>query len=298
MEKAADFLKFRRWITNKLKTDSPAQIIALSTLTGILLAKVLKRYKGRYVFDIRDYSYEHVLPFYLIEKKVIQNSFFTAISSDGFRAFLPEHDYILAHNFDREDISHNVQGTRKAATDHKIRFVWNGVIRYFEYQRQLIDALKNDDRFEMVYHGDGPELELYRAYCEENHIGNVIFTGSYDNSDKAGLLADADILNNCYGYLRNAGKKLKYAVSNKYYDGLIYAIPQVVEANGYKAELVERNGVGFEVSTADGFADALFQYYHSLNRDDFTLRCKRALQEILRDDDQYIEKIDEYIRLC
>ena len=294
IQKLLDFVKFRRWLIRQLKNNHHEKIVALSTLTGVFLGSFLyKKKKGSYIFDIRDYSYEHIKPFFAIEKKVIENSTFTAISSGGFRSFLPEHNYVIAHNFNRNDI---IDGAKFKKTEEKINFVWNGVVRYFEFQRYYLDALKNDPRFNIVFHGDGPELKLYKDYCAENGFANVSFTGSYNNADKALLLKDAHILNNCYGYTQNAGNKLKYAVSNRFYDGMIYHIPQLVEPDGFKPEWANESGIGVSFPPDKNFANKLYDYYKNIESESFDKACNRELERVIEDDDRYIEMIDKFIR--
>lgn len=292
-QKLFDFVQFRNWLIKQLKENHHDKIVALSTLTGVFLGWYLYRNKGHYIFDIRDYSYEHIAPFYHIEKKVIENSAFTAISSAGFKAFLPKHDYVIAHNFNRKDI---VEEARFSRANGTINFVWNGVIRYFEYQKAYLDALKNDTRFNIVFHGDGPELEMYKQYCSANGFQNILFTGTYSNFAKQSLLANAHILNNCYGYSKNAGNKLKYAVSNRFYDGIIYHIPQLVEPEGYKSKWAISSGVGISFPPDAEFADKLYQYYQAIDHDKFDMRCRNELLKILEDDDKYIKSIDIFIQ--
>jgi len=291
IQKLLDFIRFKRWLIEQLKKNHCEKIIALSTLTGVFLGHFL--YKKDYIFDIRDYSYEHIAPFYWIEKKVIENSTFTAISSAGFKAFLPQHDYIIAHNFNRNDI---VPGAMFRKSEGKINFVWNGVVRYFEFQKAYLNALKNDPRFNIVFHGDGPELDLYKQYCENNGFTNVIFTGAYSNKDKAILLEDAHILNNCYGYTYGAGNKLKYAVSNRFYDGIVHHIPQLVEPEGFKPSWANKSGLGVSFPPDKEFADRLYEYYIGIDEKLFDVICTRELQKVLADDDVYIKKIDEFIK--
>lgn len=292
LQKLLDFVRFRKWLIHELKVNRYEKIIALSTLTGVLLGRFLYKKKGQYVFDIRDYSYEHIKPFFAIEKKVIKNSAFTAISSGGFKEFLPEHEYIIAHNFNRNDIQ---EGAKFEKTEGTINFVWNGVVRYFEFQRYYLDALKNDPRFNIIFHGDGPELDLYKAYCSENGFTNVLFTGSYNNADKALLLKNAHILNNCYGYTQNAGNKLKYAVSNRFYDGMIYHIPQLVEPEGFKPAWAKAGGLGVAFPPNEDFAEKLYDYYQNIESESFDKACSRELDRVIDEDNKYINKIDEFI---
>ena len=293
LNKMFDFYGFQRWLVQKLREDNPAKLIVLSTLTGVVLRKYLKYEHKKYIFDIRDYSYEHILPFFWIEKNVINDSVFTAISSKGFINFLPRKEYVIAHNFNRQDIRRENKFHKHSG---RINFVWNGVVRYFDFQRKYIDALANDDRFQIVFHGDGPELERFKRYCKEKEILNVSFTGAYDNSRKSELLANADILNNCYGYTKHAGKKIKYAVSNRFYDGILYHIPQLVEPEGFKHAWAKKLDVGASFYPGEFFANELYDYYMGINEENFDKACFCALQSILNEDDEFIKRIDEFIK--
>ena len=289
-KKLADFAGFGRWVKKQLSVSEPDGLIFLSTLSAILLQGVAKRYKNRYIFDIRDYSYENIGVFRKMEARVIKDSYFTAISSKGFRAFLPEHDYVIAHNFNRGDVAEGVSFVRK---QEPYRIVWNGTVRFFDYQKKFLDVFGNDPRFMLVYHGAGTDLEKYRSYCREKGFTNVCFTGGYDNKDKAKLLADAAILNNCYG--GRDGDELRYAISNRFYDGMVYRIPQMVEKGGYKAEVTKKTGVGIDVSPDESLPDRLYEYYRKTDKAAFDEACRRSLDEIIKEDDVYIAGIDGFI---
>ena len=290
LQKLKDFVGFRKWVVNQLKNSKSDGLILLSTLTGVLLFDKIKKYNKKYIFDIRDYSYEHIAIFRKIEKNIIKNSYFTAISSKGFQAFLPEHNYIIAHNFNRNEM---IETPKFKKRELPLKIVWNGTVRFFDFQKQYLDALKNDDRFQLVYHGSGTDLEKYKEYCFDNEIHNVVFTGAYDNRDKYKLLKDAAILNNCYG--GRDGDQLKHAISNRFYDGLLYHIPQLVETDGYKAEVTAKWGVGVSLNAESTFADELFDYYENIVEDEFDIACTQAMNDVVKEDDIYIKKIDEFI---
>ncbi len=290
--KLFDFFKFRKWIKRHLKDHTCDGIVVLSTLPGVLLFDILKKYKAKYIFDIRDYSYEHISIFKKIEKKVISDSYFTSISSKGFQAFLPEYDYVIAHNFNRFEI---VEGAKFEKQNYPLKLVWNGTVRYFAHQKQYLDALKNDYRFELIYHGTGTDLEIYKKYCEDNGITNVAFTGAYDNSQKQPLLVGAALLNNSYGDEKQ--NEIQYALSNRYYDGLIYHIPQLIETGSFKANLVESNGVGIALDVDASFADNLARYYDTIDKVSFDDACSKELNSVILEDDLYIQKIDDFIKM-
>lgn len=289
-KKLFDFRGFRKWVVSHLESHKTDGLILLSTLTGVLLCDKLGKYKKKYIFDIRDYSFEKYVFFRCIEKSVIKRSYFTAISSKGFRAFLPKYDYVVAHNFNRNEM---IESSKFIKSSGVINFVWNGTIRYFDFQKKYIDALANDSRFMMVYHGKGEHLERFKTYCENRGITNVEFTGPYDNNKKYELLQNAHILNNCYG--GDYGDELRYAVSNRFYDGLIYHIPQVVEEGGYKASLVELYDIGLPEDADELFAERLYNYYMNIDEKNFEANCEKALNEILKEDDIYISQIHSFV---
>ena len=289
-KKLIDFLGFRSWVKRQLRQTEPDGLIFLSTLSAVLLWDVAEKYKNRFVFDIRDYSYENIALFKSVESRIISNSCFTAISSRGFRAFLPEGEYVLAHNFNRNEMTEPFGFVRQ---DLPLPIVWNGTVRFFDYQKKYLDVFQNDPRFMLIYHGAGTDLERYRVYCREKDIQNVRFTGAYDNREKRTLLQNAAFLNNCYGG-RN-GDALKYAVSNRFYDGIVYHIPQIVEESGYKAQEVKRFDVGLAVEPDPELPDRLYQYYCSLDKARFDGACDKAMKEILAEDDLFVRRIDAFI---
>lgn len=293
--KVFDFLKFRKWLKKQVTLRNYDKLIVLTTLSGILIAKTLiDKYSGKFIFDIRDYSYENNKLFFIIEEKLIQNSFFTCISSEGFKKFLPKgYPYIIVHNFNKKELEFK-KSFNKKEKGATLNIVWNGTVRYFKHQIKIIDKLKNDDRFNLVYHGSGPELDMFVNYCKKNNISNVKFTGEYKNTDKNKLLSDADILNNSYKTAKIM--EVKYAISNKFYDGLIYRIPQLVEINTYKHQKVEEKGVGIglDVESKD-FADKLYEYYFNIDEKTFNESCEKEIEVILREDKMFLEKVKEFI---
>lgn len=287
-----DFVKARNWFIKRLEKTKPDKVIFLSTLSAIFLADYIINSKIKYILDIRDYSYENIKIFAFLEKKLIKNSCFTAISSEGYINFLPKHNYIIAHNFNRADLLHKKKYNKNK--NIPVRILFNGVIRFFNWQKQYLDALKNDNRFKLIYYGEGPELELYKNYSKLNNILNIEFKGPYENKNKHLILNEADIINNTYGNIYNI-TKTKYAISNRFYDGLIFHIPQLVEPDGFKTSLILKNRIGTNLSVNPNFANELYDYYMNIDENKFDNDCNNALEKILLEDIRYIEQIDNFI---
>ncbi|MCD8314352.1 MAG: hypothetical protein LUD44_01750 [Firmicutes bacterium] len=69
-KKAKGFLKYMRFLNNQIKMHQFDKLIVLCTLTGMLAFwKLMRRYRGKFIFDIRDISFENIRLFNHLEKK-------------------------------------------------------------------------------------------------------------------------------------------------------------------------------------------------------------------------------------
>lgn len=295
LNKFGDFIKYRKWLLKQIKQNKYDKLILLSTLSGMIISDFLiDKYADKYILDIRDYSYENNKLFYSIEKKMIEKSNLTAISSEGFKEFLPPYNYEVVHNFSKSELEYR-QYFAKKKKDQVLNFVFVGGLRYFEHQSKIIEKLGNDSRFNIVYHGSGIEEDRYHQFADENNITNIKFTGLYDNKDKHKLLENADILNN--SYKSSKVMEVQYAISNKYYDGLIFGIPQLSEIDTYKAQKIESEGIGISLDVNDdNFSDKLFDYYHNIDSKQFNDNTIKELEKIIEQDDHYRKKIIRFLK--
>lgn len=295
--KILDFIIFKIWVNKKIVQSNYSGLILLSTLSGMIVYNTLmKKYKNKYIFDIRDYSYEKIGLFFKLEKNIIHNSFTTILSSEGFKEFLPKgYNYIISHNFLYNDLNFkkNKFKIEKKYGD-TLNLVWLGSVRYANHQKKILNNLKNDKRFNIIYHGSGPDLKEMISYCKNEQILNVIFTGAYKNTEKNKLLLKADLLNNSYG--TNAEENIKYALANKYYDGIIFKIPQLVEYKSYKQYLVDSQKIGISIDISDElFADNLYNYYFNIKEDEFNENCDFLLDKVLKEDKNYLKIIEGFV---
>ncbi len=294
-QKMKGFIRFRHWVKKRIATRKYSKLILLSTLSGMIIPDVLKDYKDNYIFDIRDYSYESFYLFKKLESKLIEQSYFTAISSPKFKDFLPKSNkYILNHNINLSaEPNHKFEKVNKK----RLNFVWAGAIRYLEHQKKILKQLGNDNRFNIIYHGVGSDYEALRNYSIQSNIQNVTFTGVYHNKDKEKLLANADILNNSYDN-EEQQLKTKFAISNTFYDGITLKIPQLVETGSYKEILVNQYQIGKALDVnKDSFASELFEYYHSIDTNQFNKNANQLYTKYAKEQEKYYSKIEEFITM-
>ena len=296
--KLGDFAAFSRYVRDVIRRRKYDKLIVLTTMTGMLLADLLTgRYRKRFIYDIRDYSYERIGLYKSIEARIVDASAFTCISSEGFLEFLPrDREYVVTDNFLDSDIR-AAEGMRfhKKAPGEKIRLSYVGFVRYFQENRKILDELIDDPRFLLSYHGIGADYDRLVEYQRQHENGRLEVTGYFDfGRDKAGLCARADIINNFYPHTLEIQR---LATTNKAYDGIIFHRPQLVSTGTFSQKLAEDWGVGCALSIGQSdFGDRLYDYYHQLDEDEFNRNADAALESVLHRDALYRERIERFIQ--
>lgn len=298
LSKLTDFAAFGRFASQIIKKQNYDKLIVLTTMSGMVLYNLLtSTYKDRYIFDIRDRSYEGVPPYRKLEADIIDASKFTCISSEGFLEFLPrERPYVISDNFLYNDIE-SARGIvfKKKPIGEPLHLAYLGFIRYFDENRKILDKLIDDERFVLDYHGLGADYDKLVDYQQKSGSKRLNVTGYFDlRVDKKALCESADIINNFYPHTLEIQR---LATTNKAYDGMIYRRPQLVSKHTFSEKLVERWGIGCALDISDPkFADQLYDYYHSLNEKLFNHRAEAALVAVQKRDKLYSEKIKEFCR--
>lgn len=297
VRKVADFAAFSRYVRTLLKKERYDKLILLTTMSAMVLGDLLTgSYKGRYIFDIRDYSYEKLPGFRAIEGKLVDCAAFTCISSEGFREFLPRgREYVLTDNYFDGDLERGKFAVfRKKPEGEPLILSYVGFIRYFQENRKILERLLGDSRFLLYYHGAGADYDKLLEYQAQKNTKQLVVTGYFDYAtQKAGLCQQADIINNFYP---STLEIQRLATTNKTYDAIIYRKPQLVSAGTFSEQLVHRWNIGcaLDVRQPD-FADRLYEYYHSLDEERFNRDVSEALRMIRERDLRYREKIRKFL---
>lgn len=273
------FFEFAKFIKKTIAKEGYSKIIFLGTHAcahAILCEFLSKNYKGKYWIDIRDYQYEWFLLYYLMQKKAINNSFTTVISSKGYEQFLPKYNYKYIHNIDNNMLTF-VKKYNKEENKFKIRIGFIGNVRYIEENIKLINIFANDDRYILQYFGTGSEK--IKKYAKSKNINNVITTGKFQSIDTIKYYNQIDIINNVYG---NNMIGLTTALSNKLYFSIYLNIPLLVCQGTYMEQLVNKYKIGFVYKNNKNFADELYndyQKYIKCNKKDGYRSLKLIIEE-------------------
>lgn len=289
--KVVKFFKFANFVKKTVKKNQYSKLIFLGfqgcalTLNASFFSK---KYKNQYWIDIRDYHYEWLHPYYKLEEKVINAAFDVAISSEGFKDFLPPYDYLHIHNVDPHMAELMGQYKHVKDDDH-IRISFIGNVRYFNENCALLQALGNDERFRIQFYGTG--TEQLEEYCKENSISNVEFHGRFAQQETVLFYNRTDIINNIYG---NQTKEVTTALSNKLYYAIYLHMPILVSSGTYMEQFCEPYGFSFSFKEGKSFADDLYVWYHkALKRDDAAYVA--AQHRVEEDEEKTFRRLTEFI---
>lgn len=295
LHKLRGFYEYRKFASDLLRRESFELLVVMHSLPGVLLSGLLTReYRNRFVFDYRDYTYESFAPYRQIIHGLVHASWATFVSSDGFRDVLPALDKLYtSHNLRSDAVSHRGQPRRR--TEGPLRIAFWGYIRHEQLNRKIIQALAGDDRFQLHFYGREQAIALnLKTYARELDADNVVFHGAYDPGEQDSFAAETDLLHNIYSNTEAPAQQR--AMTNKYYDGLAYYLPQLCMKDSFMGARVSREGLGLVCDPdAPDFVDEVWNYYQQLDMEDFVRHCDDALARVLREYEEGRSVIEDAI---
>lgn len=275
------FKKYRGFCKEILKRNSFDRLIILHTLPGLMLFdSLVGRYKNKYILDYRDSTYETKSFFRFLVGRLVKCSYCTFVSSDDFRRYLPETERkktYTSHNLLEDSLNHRDYTKIKS---ERIRLAFWGFVREIEVNKQIIDKISQDLRFELHFYGreqyDALELKKYTM-----HIGasNIFFHGEYTPDERYYFVEETDLIHNLFG---KDNRNMSFAMSNKYYDSIIFRIPQVCQIGSFMGRMCTEHEVGIMVDPSEiDFCDRLYSYYKGLDWSNFIASCDKELDRVL-----------------
>ncbi len=88
------------------------------------------------------------------------------------------------------------------------------------------------------------------------------FHGEYTPEQRYEFVRNTDLIHNLY---RDGNTML--AMGNKYYDGVIFYLPQLCMNSSFMAEKAKKADVGFECDPSeDDFCNKVYNYYSALDK--------------------------------
>lgn len=291
--KVIPFLGWRRFVLKVLREQHYDRLIILTTMPAILLTdKLLGEYRGRYWFDIRDFTYEDVRLYKNLVGKLVRAASAVSISSPAFRTFLPDADNIfLTHNISNQEFAEKHCQMDIHKKPLRIGFV--GGIQFVEQNRLLLRQFANHPDYQLRYVGKAHLGCDLKPFCDENGIQNADFFPAFTNDQKPAIYQDIQLINCVYG---NNNQVVRLLLPNRLYDCVLFKKPMLVSKGTYLEQIITEYNLGVAVDAEnENVVQTVDHYLENFDHQAFEDGCKRFLEKVDVDVTAYREAL---LRFC
>lgn len=290
--KLVNFLAFRKAAIRHLNQAKPDFVIVLTTMPAVLLSRYLRRhFKGKYLVDIRDYTYEHVSFYFRLEKLAIEHAAMNVISSPGFTKFLPKAEYHLCQNI-HAGYANGSGGSFQCHPEEGITIGYVGSIAYKSQCMRLIHLVEKDDRFRFHLYGNENGTQQITEYVSQHPCDRIKTFGAYKPDEKVAILKQVDILFNAYG---NGNKLLDYALSNKLYDAFYMKIPLLTSPHTAMSEEAGAFSYDIDLEKANSL-DGLYDWYCNIDGNAFAAYSSQYLNQVFRSQNAFYKQLGSILK--
>ncbi len=272
--------KFASFVKKTVQKQNYDRLIVFTPQSALFFSGFLKKYYcGKYLFDYRDLSLEQKPYFKKLFLTVLQNSAVNVISSPGFKKYLPQgFDYIISHNFNVDIVKQALTSEPSVLHTDGLSVLTIGAIRT-DMNPEIIDTLGNADGVSLSFVGKGPASQSLEDYARDKGYKNVTFKGYYQKEEEADIINGCNFINIFYPQVPSHTT----AVSNRFYNSLIYKRPMLVTKNSTQGDYAEKYNVGLAIEDCSNLSDAMNEYLRNLDYPTYCHRCNELLMELLSD---------------
>ena len=218
------------------------------------LALICKLFSGRrYVYEISDivyayFSFEFLIKLFKnIDKWIIQNSYLSVVTSEGFTNYLFKKNTFknIINQPNKLDIFFKKKlSPIKYINQEKIVFSYVGAFRYpdtvFRFAKVIGEVFKNH---EFHFYGDSIYTEEVKKIALK--YTNIIYSGAFRNpEDLESIYNHIDVVVACYD---TSSLNERIAIPNKLYEAIFFNKPIIVSTNTFLAKEVQRLQCGFDI---------------------------------------------------
>lgn len=213
-----------------------------------------------------------------------------AISSPGFKKVLPTgFNYIVSHNLPGSFFYEGAHRMTRTSPFKKSNILIStiGAIRDFDANMELVKSLANDDEITIKFFGKGSE----NIKKLSENIKNVECHGYYNKDEESELVVNSDFLNIYYPEIISHST----ALSNRFYNALIFRRPMIVRAKSIQGDLVEKYNLGLSVANCENLKFKIHEYVRSFDFQHFSNQCAFLLEEFSKDYGSFKNEFTEFL---
>lgn len=265
-------------------------IVFGSQLSVFLIPLLLFSYRRKYIIDFRDLSIEQYPVIKTLFSCVLRESYCNVVSSSGFIKYLPKADYIVAHNLNMDLARKGLDITYKPPR-RPYEVLTIGGIRDYESNMEVVKSLANSSIYNIKFVGKGYASKKIEESCLLNSYTNVSFSGYYKKEDEPEIIKSSSVLNIFYPQI----KSHMSAMSNRFYNSLIYKKPMIVTAGSIQGEYVEKYNLGVSVKDCSDLANMLCSFIVTMDKELFENNCNILLAGFIKDNELFLAELDKFI---
>lgn len=285
--------KYCSFVGKVLKKEKYDRLVVFGSQLGLgLLLTLINNYKGKYIIDYRDVSIEQ--RFKYLFKLLLKNSYINVISSPGFKDVLPiGFQYEVCHNINIEKaedaVKKNISGGWHSG---RKRILTIGSIRDYWANKEVIDAIKDIDGYELCFVGRGESSVLLENYCKQVNASNVSFVGFYKKDEEESYILKSDYINIYYPRKQSHNT----AISNRFYNSLIYKKPMITTSNTTQGNYAISEKVGVALDTCDNLIEQLELFVRENDFVQYCYRCNSLLKQFIIEQKSFENRIVDFVR--
>ncbi|MBM6690689.1 hypothetical protein H9X75_06345 [Fusobacterium mortiferum] len=286
LKKIFYYIKFKKFIINYLRRERYDYIVVHTIQLGIFLEKfLLKEYKEKYICDIRDYTKMIKLRKRL--EKLLKNSKYNFISSEGFKKWLPQnYKYYISHNLDM-DVFKSLEIKSKLEKKEKYIISTIGTLRDEKVLLQLIKNLKNNSKYEIRCYGDG--LSEKRVNILKKN--KIYFHGKYIKEEEINFYQESDIIN----ILLSDNINSRTLMPNRFYISLLTGKIMLAYSDTLVGEIIKKYylGVVIDRKTRDNYAEIIEEYMKSFLYEKFLENKIKYIKKVCLEQETFFKLLSE-----
>lgn len=290
-----EYRGYIRFIKKTVKKEGFQKIIVFGPqMTCLLSVFLLLHFRKRYMIDYRDLSIEQKPAFKQLFAIMLKFSKANVISSPGFKRCLPKRDYYLSHNFDVnavKEVLTKKNENRSFNISNGIHVLTIGAIRDLSANMEVVKALANKKGVDVRFVGKGGAAESIANYCKREKVENVSFTGFYQKYEEPGYIKNATFLNIFYPRIITHDT----ALSNRFYNSLIYKRPMIVTKNTTQGDYAEKYGLGVALENCNNLYSELARFIQNVDYEAYSRRCDSLLKQFLDDQALFENAVKSFV---
>ena len=248
----------------------PDYIIA-SHWPMLVIAALIKSKNSDLIYDNRDVPTSKIIIIrkiiMLIERAALRKVNCIMLASRFYKKkyiYFKKNIYIIENKPYKTILENVPKKYFQLSNQLKISFI--GTVRYYNCMINLIEAA-NGLPIDVLFFGEGPELKSLKDYTK-NHK-NIYFYDKYNYNDIKCIYDLTDIV---WAVYPNKDYNVKYAISNKFFESIVFEKPSFYANNTELGKFVNKCDIGFTVNPYN--IDEIRNYFNNIINNKNILKIK------------------------